>query len=193
MRGKLSTVYFSYHLVSEGRLSPHSTCMVVMHFTSLIRDLRMASTIHQSCSMANNLWDFRIAGQYLPCNEGWLNGQSWLKLSIYCLRLGFTVNCPGWFSIHPSFQEPQRRSKWATEIGTSSRLEILQSFSECKSWLERAAFTIEGITPERSCGYNGFLIILDHCKDSCVWVTDSTLERSHKHSLTLVCGFVRPN
>lgn len=185
----------SKRLILRRRISLHSTCVVIMQFPALIRDPRTPSTIKKNSGFPwqTIYWDLRMAGQCFPRNEGWPNGHSLLKLSIHCLRLEFTVSCLGWLSLHLSFQEPQRRSKWATEIGISSRLEILQSFSEYKSWLKKAAFTIEGITPKRSCGYNGFMIILDLCKDSCVWVTDSTLERSHKHSLTLVCGFVRQN
>lgn len=144
----------------------------------------------EGCPTANTLLGLEEVRQYFPWNKGSPNDQSLLKLSIPCLSLEFIVNCLGWLSLHPSFQDPQRWSKWATERGISSRLEILQTFSEYKSWLYKAAFTIEGIPPKRSCGHNGFMIILDLCKDSCVWVTDSTLEKSHEHSLTLVCGFV---
>lgn len=175
-------------------LSPQSSCMVSMPFPSLTDQIPKNAQDHKSegCPMANNLLELGDSWTVFPRNEGCINGQSLLKLSVRSLRQN-SVNCLGWLALHLNFQEPQRWSKWATGIGISSRLEILQSFSEYKSWLKRAAFTIEGITPKRSCGYNGFMIILDLCKDSCVWVTDPTLERSHKHSLTLVCGFVWQN
>lgn len=137
----------------------------------------MPRAVNQVVPWQTIYWDLGIAGQYFPWNEGRLNGQSLLKLFIHCLRLEFRVNCLGLLSLHPAIQEPQRWSKLAAGIGISSRLEILQSFSEYKSWLKKGAFTTEGITMKRSCGYNSFMIILDLCKDSCVWVTDSPLER----------------
>lgn len=61
----------------------------------------------EGCPTANTLLGREEAGQYFPWNEGSPNGQSLLKLSIPCLSPEFTVNCLGWLSLHPSFQDPQ--------------------------------------------------------------------------------------
>lgn len=84
-------VPFSKHLMVRGQAFP-SELLHGEYAFSFSDHIPKNAQDHKSegCPMTNNLLGLGDSWTVFPRNEGWINGQSLLKLSVRCLRLEFS-------------------------------------------------------------------------------------------------------